>query len=306
MRKRDIQALFLLLALSPNAWAGTEGQPPLRARPPGWSADVVEVFFEDTREHLIGERPQPASTGFLAAAIASGPVDNQAEMKWSTLIEEDAITMEVKLIQNRLILLLSRAGSFKSGGNVDCRHEFSLLATLFGVVDEYDQEVRWQQEAARMRGLCSRAAQACETASDESLALADDASSQIADLLNGQSVSRQEPGEVMPIDRSQLMLRMELAMEESISPWLASRKAFRRRKSDVVHESQLLAMLARIICREGYEFADDEGFVEIGRGMELASRELTEASERGNYEAAREAAGRVTQSCSDCHDGYRG
>ena len=29
-------------------------------------------------------------------------------------------------------------------------------------------------------------------------------------------------------------------------------------------------------------------------------------SEQGDYEAARQAIGRVIQSCSDCHDGYRG
>jgi hypothetical protein len=102
------------------------------------------------------------------------------------------------------------------------------------------------------------------------------------------------------------MLRMEMALEENISPWLANRKEFRRHKSDVAHESQLLAVLARTICREEYDFADDEGFVEIARKMGRATRQLTEASEQGDYESARQAAGRVTQSCSDCHDGYRG
>ena len=65
-------------------------------------------------------------------------------------------------------------------------------------------------------------------------------------------------------------------------------------------------MLARTICREDYDFADDEAFVEIAHELGRASRELTEASERGDYEAARQAVGRVIQSCSDCHESYRG
>lgn len=305
MRKRAIMVLIVLLLSPPGVWAGTEDQPKLRARPPQWSADVVEVFFEDARKHLAGDRPSRARAVSPAAATTNEVTDLQGDTKWSTLIEAGALTAEVKSVHNRLISLLARAGSFKSGGNADCRREFSLLVVLFGVVDEYDQEIRWQQEAVRMRALCSQAAHACETASDESFALAADVRSQIADLLRGQSMSRQMPAAEAPIVRGQLMQRMELAVEENISPWLANRKEFRRRKSDVAHESQLLAVLARTICREGFEFADDEAFVEIARELGWASRELTEASEQGNYEAARQAIGRLTQSCSDCHDGYR-
>jgi len=306
MRKRAIMVLIVLLLSPPGVWARAEDQLPLRARPPQWSADVVEVFFEDSRKHLAGDRPTREPAVSPAAATTSEATDLQGDTKWSALIEAGALTVEVKSVLNRLISLLARAGSFKSGGNADCRREFSLLAVLFGVVDQYDQEIRWQQQAVRMRALCTQAAHACETASDESFALAADVHSQIADLLRGQSMSRQTPAAEAPIDRGQLMQRMELAVEENISPWLANRKEFRRRKSDVAHESQLLAVLARTIRREGYDFADDETFVEIARQLGRASRELTEASEQGNYEAAQQAIGRVTQSCSDCHDGYRG
>ncbi len=305
MRKWAITVLIVLLLSPPGVGAGADDQPPRRARPPQWSTDVVKVFFEDARKHLAGDRPTRAPAVSSAAATTSEATDLQDDTKWSTLIEADALTVEVKSVHNRLISLLARAGSFKSGGNADCRREFSLLAVLFGVVDQYDQEIRWQQEAVRMRALCTQAAHACETASDESFALAADVRLQIADLLRGQSISRQASDTVAPVDRGQLMQRMELAVEENISPWLANRKEFRRRKSVVAHESQLLAVLARTIRREGYDFADDEDFVEITRELGRASRELTEASEQGNYEAARQAIGRVTQSCSNCHDGYR-
>ena len=308
MRKRAIMVLIVLLLSPPGVGARAEDQPPRRARPPQWSADVIEVFFEDARIHLAGDRPtrEPAVFPAASAATTSEATDLQDDTKWSTLIEAGELTSEVKSVHNRLSSLLERAGSFKSGGNADCRREFSLLAVLFGVVDQYDQEIRWQQEAVRMRALCSQAAHACETASDESFALAADVHSQIADLLRGQSISRQASDTVAPVDRGQLMQRMELAVEENISPWLANRKEFRRRKSNVAHESQLLAVLARTIRREDYDFADDKDFVEITRELGRASRELTEASEQGNYEAARQAVGRVTQSCSNCHDGYRG
>jgi hypothetical protein len=306
MQIRFLIFSVVLLVSIPGLWVSAKEQPPLRARPPSWSSDVNEVFFLDARKHLIGDRPRHSAAESSEASTRSEAADMQSDMKWSAIIEPDALTTEVKRIHNRLTPLLARAGRFKSGGSADSRREFSLLAVLFDVVDEYDQEVRWKQEAARMRGLCSQAAQACETASDESLALAADVHAQIAELLSGQSTTRQASGDEAPIDRGQLMLRMELAVEENISPWLANRKEFRRRKSEVAQESQLLAMLARIVCREQYEYADDEGFVEIARDLGRAAQQLTKASEQNDYEAARQAAGRVTQSCSNCHDDYRG
>jgi hypothetical protein len=305
MRKKIVLAMIVLLYL-PSTWAGAEDRPTIRARPPKWTAQVVEAFFQDAREQLKGERPGPTVAVIPGATSADVAAEVPGNFKWSALIEADALTTEVKRIKNRLTPLLARTGSFKSGGCVEARREFSLLAVLFTIVDQYDQEVRWQQEAARMRGLCARAAQACEKPSDESFALGVDVHSQLAELLRGQSTTSQAAGDEPLVDRGQLMLRMELALEENISPWLANQKEFRRRKSDVAQESQLLAMLARIVCREPYDYADDEGFVDLAREMGRAAQQLSEASAKNDYEAARKAAGRVTQSCSECHDGYRG
>jgi hypothetical protein len=306
MPKKVVTAITMLLFCLPAIWAGAEGQSPLRARPPVWGKDAVKIFFEDAREHLHGQRPQPRAA--VASVAAGSDVQPQVsgDLKWSTLIEPDALTTEIKRTHTRLTPLLARAGRFKAGASADARREFTMLAELFGVVGQYDQQIRWQQQAASLRALCSRTAAACEQPSDESLAQAVEAHTQIAELLSGQSTVEQASISDAPIDRGQLMQRMEMALEENISPWLANQKEFRRRKSEVAQESQLLAMLARIVCREQFEYADDEGFVEIAQNMGQASQELTEASRQNNYDAARQAVGRVSQSCSDCHDGYRG
>ena len=306
MRMQAVSPLIGLLLLSPSGvWAVAEKQPTLRARPPEWSTEVNEVFFVDARKHLSGERPQPVSPLDEAARDTKLSTNVQKSSKWSALIEADTLTTEVKRIHNQLGTLLARPGAFKSGGHADCRRNFSLLALLFGVAAEYDQEVRWQPLASRTRALCSQAAKHCEQPSDKSFALATEVHAQIAELLSGQMNDRRVPNGEEPIDRGQLMLSMELTVEEKISPRLASQKDFRRRRSEVAHESQLLAVLARTICRVPYDYADDVSFVELAREMQRASRQLTKASHEGAYEAARQAAGRVTRSCSECHDVYR-
>jgi cytochrome c556 len=306
MRKKVVSATIMFLVCLPVDWAGAEGRSAVRARPPEWTDEAMKVFFQDARKHLQGERPRSQTAVASAAAGTGAKADVPGDLKWSALIEPDALTTEIKRTHTRLTPLLARAGRFKAGASADARRELSLLAELFGVVGQYDQQIRWQQQSAGLRGLCSRAAAACEQANDESLAEAVEAHAQISELLSGQSTIEQTNQSDAPIDRGQLMQRMELALEENISPWLANEREFRRHKADVAQESQLLAMLARIVCREQFEYADDEGFVEIAQNMGEASQELTEASRQGNYSAARQAAGQVTHSCSDCHDGYRG
>jgi cytochrome c556 len=65
-------------------------------------------------------------------------------------------------------------------------------------------------------------------------------------------------------------------------------------------------LLAELIHREDYEFWDDESFRDYAEQLGEAAEDLSQAAADGNYEAARTAVGRVSQSCAACHDGYRG
>ena len=306
MRNTVLVILLLLVTSCSSSSAAVANQSNTRARPPKWTADVGEVFFEDARKHFQGERPQSPVQGSPRSEPSQTPSKVPANLHWSSFVEPDTLTAEVKRIHYRLGAQLSSAGKFKSGGNAVCRRDLSMLTVLFHVIGEYDQEIRWRELAEQVRVSCSQVAQYCEQPSDESLTMAKGIHERLADLLSGQSKGWPDAGLEVLVDRGQLMLRMELAMEEALSPWLATRKEFRRRKTQVAHESQMLAMLARVICQPQYEYADDESFVELARKMDRASRQLTEASQQGDYEAAREALGRVTQSCGECHEGYRG
>ena len=51
----------LLVPQSVGLFAAERGDKPKRARPPKWSADVLDAFFEDAREKLEGERPDYAA-----------------------------------------------------------------------------------------------------------------------------------------------------------------------------------------------------------------------------------------------------
>ena len=65
-------------------------------------------------------------------------------------------------------------------------------------------------------------------------------------------------------------------------------------------------MLADVIHREAFEYSDDETFVGYADDLRQAASDVSAAAAAGNFEQAREAIGRATNACANCHDGYRG
>lgn len=278
-----------------------------RVQPPTWSKDVLDAFFDDARDHLVGPRPTGASsekqpTGASREAI----VASAKELKWSQLIDADTLTAEIKRINNQLATSLKKASSFQGGGNLLCRRDFGVLAVLFGVVAEYDGDVRWQRSANTMKGHCLQSSRNCKVASTQAYADAKQTHAMLVELLRGQSPTAKSNAEGGLADRALLMQAMEVALNEGLSSTLANAREFRRRSQLAAEQAQLLAMLAEVIQRDGYEYSDDDEFLAEARLLRSASEELAQAAKDKNYEAARTAAGRVSQSCSRCHEGYRG
>jgi len=306
MRGLEIAVLSALFVLASVTHAGGEETPRRRAKPPQWSQEVREVFFDDARKELVGARPVVRAAKTQAEVVESSSRLQEEGLPWSELIEAETLQAEIKQVINRLAGAIATSGKFNGGGYQQCQRDFSLLAVLFGVIEEFDEQVRWQKDAGAVRRQLEQAAALCEEASEPSYSAAQKVHELLADLLRGQSTVDGSLQENQQVGRSQLMLRMEQSMEEMLSPALSSKKNFRRRSSAVAHESQLLAVFARVIVAEGYESADDEEFSGYARQLGEASTGLVRAAKEKNYEAARSAMGRLTQSCSNCHEDFRG
>jgi hypothetical protein len=294
------------------ARAADQVAPPRRARPPVWTPDVLDVFFEDARDHLVGERPT-ASSGDAVASTPGPPRQPppavQRSVAWSQLIDGETLAGEVKRIVAGLRDPLANPGKFKAGGYQQCRADFSLLAVLFGVIAEYDGDVRWRENAAPVRDALARAGESCKTATDQSFAEAAARKTDLDDLVRGERPSGAGAELARWSDlaeRPVLMQRMEQLLEEQISPAMANAREFSRRADDVRQEAELLALLAEVIQREEYEYWDDEGFKELAHELRSAATDLKRAAVEAEYEAARAAAARAGQACSQCHEGWRG
>jgi hypothetical protein len=303
------------------------------ARPPKWSPDVLDTFFDDARDKLEGSRPNygAAAERKLAdepsEATASEATEGEATegeategeategeattTAWSKLMSADALETEIKRLNQSVVDTVTSPSAFKGGANKGARREFSELAVLFGVTAQYDGDARWKDAAAGLRVAFSRAAANAKLSSDESYREATARKQDLAELIRG-GRPQLPKAEARVADWSQvasrapLMQRLEIAHRERLTKWLADPAAFRRNQNDVEHEAQVVALLADVIHRESFEYWDDETFADYAGELRDAASDVSAAAAANDFDAARSAIGRATKACADCHDGYRG
>jgi hypothetical protein len=279
-----------------------------RARPPQWPREVREVFIEDVRDKLVGERPD-FSAKPQAVVVEKAPA-SAVKFDWAKLIDGDTLTSEIKRVVNQVAKATSRVGAFKSEGFRVCQRDFQMLAIWFGVVSEYDEEIRWQRDAAAMRDFLRMVAAKCEQGDDESFAAAQEASEVLAELMRGQigelPAVLSEDAQEEDFELGSLMQRGKLADEERSEPALVGRKEFRKARYEVVHEAQVLAVLARAMGREDFGYSEDETYLDYARQLQEAAVEMSGAAREGDFQRVEQAAGRLKGACARCHEDYRG
>lgn len=289
---------------------------PPTAPPPKWDKETLEVFAADARQQLGPGGPrQPGvvaaaidSEAQVAPAAAGGTADGK---RWASLISGETLEDEIKALSIEVAADLRSPGAFKSGGFQGAAARLTQLAALFEIIAEYDGPVRWKSQADAYAELLRRAGRNCKAASDAAYKEARQRADELAELVRGGNV--ESVGETLAdregegwLDRRPLMSRLEASQQQRLGPWTANEAEFARQQPQLRHEAELLAAVAELIPREGYEFADDDGFREQASQLQTAARQLRAAVEQSDYERARAALSEVNQSCDRCHADYRG
>jgi cytochrome c556 len=291
---------------------------PQRARPPVWSIDVLDAFFPDARIALVGPRPdygrgagdERQRAPSLSAGGAPEARPQPPGAKWSSFVDAETIETEIKRLAQAVAADVTKPGPFKGGGFQAARRHFSQLAALFAVISEFDGPIRWQDIAPGLRESFARAGRNAKVGSDQTYAEAVARKQDLEELVRGArpQVPAAEKtakwGEVA--DRPPLMQRLNVASQERLAKWLASETEFSRRADEIRHESQIIAMLAQIVSREGFDYWDDTEYAAYARELHTAAQEVINATELNNYDEARRALDRASKACADCHEGYRG
>jgi cytochrome c556 len=225
------------------------------------------------------------------------------------LISSDTIEAEVKTLQKEVSDTVQTPAQFKGGGYKEGRRQFTELAMLLAIIAEYDGDVRWKQSASGLRDLVGRAGMNCKVGTDASFNEAKLRKEDMEKLVRGEApqVERGEPKTKWEkvAGRPPLMQRLEKAQQQGIAVWTADQGEFKKNGDKLEREAEILAAIAEVIQREGFEYADDDTYVGYAKQMRDAAKTVAEAAKNKNYDQARKASGDISKACSSCHEGYR-
>jgi hypothetical protein len=309
-------AYLVLLLCVPAAWlaAQTRAKGPIRrAQPPKFSK--VDPFFEDAfASALQGERP--ADLGQAGAKSPSGNSgapstagSDNAGSGWAAIISATVLEDEIKAQKLLADANVTTPSDFAGNGYKNARRDFSVAAMVFGIIAEYDGDVRWKKEAPTGRDLFARTAANAKVGTTGVYNEAKLRKQELADLINGQSFDLRdaEPkarwGEL--INRVPLMQRLEPGRDEKIKPWTASESEFKDNLDKLAHEGQIFAAIGEILQKEGLEDADDDEYKKFAQMLVTGGKELAVACKEKKFDAASKAANLIVNSCEKCHEVYR-
>ena len=304
---------------------GPAGVARKRALPPKWDDRVRDAFFTDARATLEGERPKfgdGAGTGAVATSVApngtspAGSGDSTAPTvpggatAWSKIVSADTLQDEIKKYQTEVKDNVKNPSEFKGNLFKRARDDFTVLAMAFGVIGEYDGDVRWKDQAVTARDLFGQSGVNCKVATDQSFNDAKLRADDLAALIRGDTLPPKagaEPKANWPkiANRPPLMHRLDIAQGSRLAPWTANQADFSKHLDEILHESEMVATIAEVIQRDGYDFTDDKSYLGFAHEMQTQALDLASAAKSKNYDQARAAAGKLAQACSNCHGGFR-
>lgn len=303
----------------PAAWlAGqTKTKGPIRrAQPPKFSK--VDPFFEDAfASALQGERPadlgkgvaNKSPSGNSGTPSTEGTGSESAGSGWSAVISATALEDEIKAQKLLADVNVTTPSDFAGNGYKNARRDFSIVAMVFGIIGEYDGEVRWKKEAPTGRDLFARTAANAKVGTTGVYNEAKLRKQELGDLIGGQSFELRDAeakakwGEIL--SRTPLMQRLEPGRDEKIKPWTADAGQFKENVDKLAHEGQIFAAIGEVLQREGLEDADDGEYKKFAQMLVTGGKELTAACKEKNFEAASKATTLIVNSCEKCHEVYR-
>ncbi|MBA2115687.1 cytochrome c [Bremerella alba] len=292
-----------------------------RAKAPEFNNTTTSIiFFKDVfAEGLQGERPQILSENSQAPAMAPGSPGGGMQSpaaagsgnagEWADIISPTTIQDEVKRLNNQLAETVQNVRKFNGGGFEEARRDFSVLAMLFEIVAEHDGDVRWKEFALTARDGFARAGFNSKVGTDNSFKEAKLRAEDLEQLVRGGSLETREADPKATweaiADRPPLMQRLEIAYQKRLKPMTASESEFKDNVEDILHEAELIAAIGHAMQKEGFEYYDDEDYIGYCQQMQEAALKVVKAVKENNADAARTAAGEVSQACTLCHESYR-
>jgi len=319
MRKQILVGVAVFLAIAvPGVWAQTKGPKVIRrAQPPKFTAD--RTFFNDAfQEGLVGERPgnlsqagpAVAASGSTPAAGSGSPATGGGTGTWAAMISSGTIEDEIKATKLLVDQGVTTPSDFAGKGYKLARREFSILAMLFAIINEYDGEVRWKADAATARDTFARTAANAKVGTVQVFNEAKQRKAELQDLMGGSSPFTEKAAEAKNnwaaiCDRAPLMQYLEKVWEPEMKPLLSDKAQFTANADKLAHDAEMFAAIGDVLAKEGMMDADSDEYKAFCIKLRDSAKEIAEAAKSKNFDAASKASAEIGKSCVECHENYR-
>lgn len=281
-------------------------------RPQFTERDWDGIYFEDLfKEGLVGDRPErmiPGRTKPTPIVGAENQEPDNTKFAWSKHVSAATIEDEVKSIQNQLALDITTPVKFKSE-YAKSHQSFSILSMVFGIVREYDGDVRWKKDAAAAQASFQKAAANSRVGTIQAYESCKRRNEDLREMVRGGNFAETEkPAATLDwsavIDRNPIMHRLETSRKK-LKELTANQSDFNRGIANVLHESQMVAAMAQALQRENMPEYDEDGYTDYAKQMSNAATQAAQACKTKDYDSASKAINLIGQSCSNCHDEWK-
>ncbi len=318
LAKLTLISCFLLVVQGVYLPALAQRKPERVEAPKFDQGQFGNVFFADAASMLKGERPStqvvPRGTPANNATQKPGTVASTAiastddPLAWHNLISPASLEDLIKGSKLRLDETITTPAAFAGGGAAVARKEFSMQALLFAIIEKYPSDVRWKASASLARELMMRVAANTKIGTQQVYAEAKKRLADLGDLTNGSQLTGEANPEIawsQLIDRVPLMQLLEWAQQEHTAPYTSNPAEFAKNKEALTRYAELVAVLGKATLIEEMPDAADEDYKVLANEMITQAQQIALAVKTENAELARQAAAKVGQSCTKCHDTFR-
>lgn len=291
-----------------------------RAPAPTFNGDAFRgVFFDSASEAIRGTRPElgkpqiaaPAAPASGSPAVANGgaPAADGPASGFALYISASTLEDEVKQMRSQFDGNITTPAAFASGGFQKARVQLTVLASLFGIINEYTGDVRFKKDAAAARDLMSRAAANCKSGSAQVYNEAKQRKADLEDLISGTGLSNREAEATNDwgaiADRVPLMTYLDALSEGPLKASARDEATIKAEADRLRKTAELISAVGMILTKEGLDDADDADYQELCKQMIEAGKDVTKGLDQGDPAVVTKGIGSITKSCSKCHEGYR-
>ena len=309
-------SLVLAALLAPALLAQTKGSKVVRrAQPPKFDKAGTDFFADAFQEGLVGARPPnlgqaATAVGSASAAPAAASGGGVAGSGWESIISATTIEDEIKALKLQIDQEVTTPSDYAGKGYKLARRDFSVLAMMFGIIGEYQGDVRWKKDAPAVRDVFARTAANSKVGTSQVFQEAKLRKQELQDIVSGSNPFEGKGGDAKAswgavCDRAPLMQHLEAVFEPRLKPVLSDKGQFTANLAKIQHDAEVVGAIGEVLAKEGMADADAEEYKAFCVRIRKACQEIVEACKTKNFDQASAASSEIGKACTECHENYR-